>query len=331
MITSRRVTFTALREAALQPFQVTEPGEAEVLVETERTLMSIGTEGIVYSRSFAPGTHWDNWVKYPFYPGYCAVGRVIAAGSAAKVQVGQRVALRGGHAAHHVVAEDKVFPVPDGIDPAVASWFALAKIAFMGALKAEFALGDQVLVIGAGPIGQMALRWAVAAGASRVSVVDTAAHRLETARLGGATLTIAKPIDAAMEELRAHHGGQLPRVVIDSTGNAAVFAHALAAVRDYGRVVLLGDTGRPAEQHLTSDLITRGLQVVGAHDIHNNAQWNDRTITELFFSLVQSGRFRLDGLNTDTFAPEACADAYAATETRRAGMLGVVFNWRTAA
>ena len=37
---------------------------------------------------------------------------------------------------------------------------------------------------------------------------------------------------------------------------------------DHGRLVLLGDTGTPELQHLTSDVIRRGLTIVGAHDRH---------------------------------------------------------------
>lgn len=326
MVAARRLVFTGKQEVALEEFAVADPGPGEVLVRSRRTLMSTGTENIVFNRAFAPGTHWDNWVKYPFHPGYCAVGTIVACGEGVQGRVGQQVALRSGHASHHVVAAEKALPI-DGLDPAQAAWFALAKIAFMGARRAEYQLGDDVCVIGAGPIGQMSLRWAVAAGAGRVSVVDLEASRLALAGRGGATLTLAKPVPEALDELRAHHDGQLPRVVVDTTGNAAVFTQALGAARERGILVLVGDTGRPGEQHLSPDLIMKGLTIVGAHDIHDDAQWNNASITRLFTRLVQSGRFNLDGINTDVFSPEQCVEAYAAANTRRGSTMGLVFNW----
>lgn len=326
MVAARRLVFTGKQEVALEEFAVADPGPGEVLVRSRRTLMSTGTENIVFNRAFAPGTHWDNWVKYPFFPGYCAVGTIVACGEGVQDRLGQQVALRNGHASHHVVAADKALPI-EGLDPAEAAWFALAKIAFMGARRAEYQLGDQVCVIGAGPIGQMSLRWAVAAGAARVSVLDLEASRLDLARRGGATLVLSKPVGEALDQLRAHHDGELPRVVVDTTGNAAVFAQALTAVRDQGRLVLVGDTGRPGDQHLTLDVITRGLTIVGAHDVHDDAQWNNASITRLFTRLVQSGRFSLAGVNTDVFTPEQCVEAYAAANTRRGSTMGLVFNW----
>lgn len=42
--------------------------------------MSIETENNVFNRLFEPGTGWDNWVKYPFYPDYAVMGEVEKAG-----------------------------------------------------------------------------------------------------------------------------------------------------------------------------------------------------------------------------------------------------------
>jgi threonine dehydrogenase-like Zn-dependent dehydrogenase len=243
--------------------------------------------------------------------------------------IGTRVLLRGGHASHLVVGADIVYPVPEGIDERAACWFGMAKIAFMGARKAEYRLGDDVLVIGAGPIGQMTVRWAAAAGARRISVVDPSAARLPLALAGGATATFATGIAAALPALTAHHGGQLPRVVIDTTGNPNVLSDALRAVRSHGRVVLLGDSGPLGDGHtMTNDLLVRGVQLVGAHDIHDDAEWNDRTVTGLFLELVARGRFPLDGLATDTFAPADCAAAYMAADARRGETMGIYFDWR---
>jgi threonine dehydrogenase-like Zn-dependent dehydrogenase len=69
-------------------------------------------------------------------------------------------------------------------------WFALAKIPFMGARAADLPIGDSVAIIGAGPVGQMALRWMHALRCNYVVAVVTIASRLEHARRGGATATV---------------------------------------------------------------------------------------------------------------------------------------------
>lgn len=326
-----RIVFTGQRRVSLEGFAVPEVGPDQVCVRSLCSLMSTGTENIVFNRLFDPGTHWDQWVRYPFYPGYSTIAEVEACGAqVTSVKIGDRIACRAPHASHHVLAAERCFPLPTQLDARQAVWFALAKIAFIGARAACYHIGDSVLIIGAGPIGQMSTRWARALGARSIVVVDPVEQRLPLARAGGATATIAQPIAKAEAAVRAACGGVLPRVVIDSTGHAAVFAAALPLVADRGRVVVLGDTGSPASQGLTSDVITRGLTIVGAHDCHVDAQWNDASIAAYTFALAGEGRFPLADLITDVFSPDRCVEAYAAANARRGDTMGICFDWTAA-
>ena len=300
------------------------PGE--VLVRTEFSLMSTGTENIVFNRLFDPGTHRDQWVQYPFYPGYSAAG-IVEASEASAFKPGDRVAARAKHQSHFVKPADECYPIPQSLPLEEALWFALAKIAWHGARVADYKLGDSVLIIGAGPIGQMSIRWARAAGVTSIIAGDAAPERLALATAGGASAVIPLPIAQARDALLAANANGLPRVVIDTTGNADVFAAALGLADHYGRVVILGDTGRPASQKLTSDVITRGLTIVGVHDGHNTAEWNGASISRVFFALASTGRFALEGLNTHHFRPADCAKAYETANRERTKTMGIVFDW----
>ncbi|MCX5658817.1 MAG: zinc-binding alcohol dehydrogenase [Planctomycetota bacterium] len=323
-----RFVFPAKQQVRLESFDLPSLGENDVRLRTICSLMSTGTENIVFNRLFEPGTHWDNWVKYPFYPGYCTVAVVDAVGpKVAGFKPGDRVVGRQSHASHHVVDAAHVYPLPEGIDPREAAWFGLAKITGHGAKAAQFELGDSVLVIGAGPIGQMITRWAAAAGAVSLVVIDPVASRLELARKGGATAVISQSADQAKEAVLAANHGKAPRVVIDSTGHPKVFAAALALAERRGRVVVLGDTGTPSQQQLSSDVITRGLTIVGAHDGHDTPLWGAPQIYRLFFHLVATGRFNLAGINTHTFAPAQCELAYKTANERRGETMGILFDW----
>ncbi|MDR1145686.1 MAG: hypothetical protein LBK71_06070, partial [Verrucomicrobiales bacterium] len=128
--------------------------------------------------------------------------------------------------------------------------------------------------------------------------------------------------------LRAGHG-QPPRVVVDSTGNYKVFAETLTLTADFGKIVLLGDTGQPSRQVLTQDVMRRGLVITGAHDVHDNAQWHNASISAFFFEMVAGGRIKLDGMVSHRFTPEQCAEAYATANRDRASTMGIVFNWQS--
>ncbi|MEI8248461.1 MAG: zinc-binding dehydrogenase [Lentisphaerota bacterium] len=324
----KRIVFTGKGELKIEEFSLAAQSDNQVTVRTICSLISTGTELIVLNRMFDPGTHWDNWIKYPFYPGYAAMGEIIAAGkNVSGLKPGDKVVHRGGHASAAVIDEAQCFPVPDSIKPETACWFALAKIAAMSIPAAHYGIGSSVAVIGAGPVGQMASRWALSAGAEPVILIDTVPMRLEMARRGGAVNTICATAGDAIDEIKKINNGNLPDVVIDSTGHAAVFANALKIVRSHGRLVLLGDTGSPGQQHLSPDVIMRGLTIAGAHDIHENDNWNSRKIISLFFQFCQSGRFNVDGLISHRFSPADCVKAYATAGERRAETMGLLFDW----
>lgn len=328
--TPRRLVFPSGKNVEVETFSLPAPAEGEVLVASLRSLLSTGTETIVYNRKFDPGTHWDNWIKYPFHPGYATIGDVIATGpGVTSLKVGDRVAHRAGHCSHAVRKADECYLVPEGVSPDDAVWFPLAKIAGHGVRAAHLELGDSVVVIGAGPIGQMAARWSLANGAGKVVVLDLAETRLKMAAAAGA-IPVQAAAEQALEAVKAAFDGARPRVVIDSTGNAAVLRTAFSLAADFGTVVLLGDTGSPGSQTLTGDVITRGLRLVGAHDVHNTPAWNNPVSARHFFTFVKGGRFPMSGLNTHFFRPGACKEAYTLASEDRLRTMGVLFDWTAA-
>lgn len=328
-VTGRRLVMPAKREVTLEEFELTRPLPGEVRVRTLCSLMSTGTELTVFNQRFAPGTHWEMYAQLPHRPGYTVIAEVEAVGPEVDwPPVGQRVAIRRSHASHHILPPAACSPVPGQLDSRDAAWFALAKIAFRGAQAADYRLGDRVMVIGAGPIGQMSVRWARAAGAWPITVVDGVEERLELARRGGATTVIGKPIGQLLDEGGLSDEAERPTVVIDTTGNPAVFTDALRVAAKFGRVVILGDTGMPHEQHLTSDFIRKGLTLVGAHDMQVRNGWKERQIDDLFFAFATSGRFDVGGLISHTFQPEEYAQAYDLADARRGQTMGILFDWR---
>lgn len=324
----QRIRFTGPRQVDLEAFEPTEPGPGEVRVRVLYSLLSTGTEATVFARAFDAGTHWDSWVKYPFYPGYALIGEIESLGDAVQDRhMGQLVAIRHGHCSEATVSADQTHPLPDGIDPTQAAWFALGKIASHGALAAEHRIGQSVAIVGAGPLGQMATRWAAASGVESLVVIDPVPSRLALAQAGGATDTINKPVGEAKQPLwDLCPGGEGPDVVIDVTGHPAVFAPALGLPKRMGRLVLLGDVGRPAQQHLTPDVLMRGIRIFGAHDTHEDC-WDGPRAIRAFFKLVANGRINLDGLVTHTFRPDQVVDAFELVAERRSETMGVLFDW----
>lgn len=240
--------------------------------------------------------------------------------------VGTRVCTRLGHASHGNVRAADCIRVPAGVPSELAPWAKLAQVAFAGIRAGEVGLGDEVLVIGAGPIGQMVARWALAAGALHVTVADMSKDRLRLAMDAGATATLDAPLADSSAALLAAHAGVLPTRVIDTTGNPAVFADALNVAGERGTVVLLGDPGEPSKLRLTASLTTSGLRVVGVHHTHGMAE--QPLVFELFFRLLADQRFATHGLNTHMWRPSQCSEAYELLQSSRSSTMGMLFDWR---
>ena len=120
-----------------------------------------------------------------------------------------------------------------------------AKVALMGVRVSSFGLGSDVLTIGAGPLGQMIVRWAHAAGVRRNVVVEPVALRRDLARRGGATAALGVLL-SEREEIFAAFGGRQPECIVDATGNGDVLTAVLPLATTRGRVVILGNTGSPS-------------------------------------------------------------------------------------
>ena len=326
-----RIVFTGIRQAILQGTKLPALTPDNLLLRSRISLISTGTELTAFGHRFDRGTHWESWAKYPFLPGYATVAQIEKAGKNIRnAKVGDRVVVRAPHASHHVAKKTQITFVPDTISDEEAVWFAMAKIAFAGLLAANIQLGARVAVIGAGPLGQMVVRWVANSAVSEIIAIDRNEKRLVLAGKGGATRTIAGALEEKIDFIVKDLGGRRPELIFDCTANPSVLANALRLAADRGKIILLGDTGFPAAQHLTSDLVLRGISIVGAHDLHTQADpgWKDeRKIFDLFFQLLSRGRFSTANLVTHRFDPRQAQEAYLLAESAKGKTGGILFDW----
>ncbi len=79
------VVFPAARQVSVETIDIPEPGRGHVLLESQCSLISTGTECTCLSGDFEEGTVWHRWVKYPFRPGYAVAARVVQIGDPASM------------------------------------------------------------------------------------------------------------------------------------------------------------------------------------------------------------------------------------------------------
>ena len=310
-----------------------DPGPGEVMLEAILTQISTGTEMICYRGEADEGTHWAEFMHYPRKNGYCMLARVLALGEGVgEVAVGDRVCAAAPHVSHCNVGVERLWApsVPGEISNADAVWAILGVITQTGVRMAEHVMGDRVVVIGLGPLGQLVAQYLRAMGMREVMVVDRAEGRVQAALEHGATAGFAGDVEDARPFVEEHTAGELADVVYDVTGHPAVLPQALPLARDHGTLLMLGDCPVPSRQRLTWDVVSRQVRIVGTRsswlpDAH--ARWTPRRQTDLLFEYLRRGEMRLADLISHRFAPGQAPEAYDLLHHDREETLGVVFDW----
>lgn len=159
--------------------------------------------------------------------------------------------------------------VPEGVEPPAASLTEPTAVAFHAlTVNSHLAPGDQVVVIGPGPVGLMAVQAARLYHPRRLLVIGTEADRarLTLAESFGAdaVFTDAAAAKAALDAPGAD-------VVIDASGVTATLEAALAMVRPGGEITKIGWGPEPAAFGL-DPLVQKAVRLHGSFS-HNWETW----------------------------------------------------------
>ena len=134
----------------------------------------------------------------------------------------------GGAAEQAAVPVANLVPLPADADLTAAAFAEPLAVAVRAVRRSRLALGEDAVVVGAGPVGLAVALCARQAGAGRVLVVETAPARQEVAaRLG-------------LEVAGEHVPDAVAPVVFDCASHPAVAARLGALAAPAGRVVLVG-------------------------------------------------------------------------------------------
>lgn len=196
-------------------------------------------------------------------------------------------------------ADANLAHLPEGIDPAEAVMACdMIPTGFHGAELAEITYGEDVLVIGIGPVGLMAVKGAALKGAGRILAVGTRPNCVALAKEYGATDIISYkngPIDEQVLALTNNEG--VDKVII-AGGDNDTFAEAVKAVKAGGIISNVNYLG-------TGDYIkiprTDWVVGMGHKRIVGGLMPAGRMRTERLLNLMVTGRLDVSGMLTHKF------------------------------
>lgn len=243
-----------------------------VLIQTTRTLVSLGTERMLVE--FGKANLVDkarqqpdkvkqtldklktdgimptveavfNKLGQPLPLGYCNVGKVIAVGKGVtEFTVGDRVASNGNHAEFVCVPKNLVAKIPDNVTDDEAAFTVIGSIGLEGVRLLKPELGETIVVIGLGLVGLIISQLLRANGCRVVGVEFDQAKLDLAAQWGVIPVNPAKGDDQVkvVEELTNGVGAD-GVIIAASAHDDSIIHNACEMSRKRGRVILVGVIG----------------------------------------------------------------------------------------
>lgn len=333
-------------------------GKGEVLVSTKASVISAGTEKMLIDFAgkslFGKAQERPDLVEkvmekakrdglaataksvfskleQPLPLGYSAAGEIIAVGEGleGEFKVGERVSIAGAGLANHAeinaVPRNLVAKIPSGVLYNHAAFATLTAIAMQGVRNANVSLGDRVLVMGLGLIGQLTVQLLKASGC-KVFAADYNEDRVKLADDCGADqvhLLSAGNMDGLVQEFTESKGFDAVILCAATDSNAPVEQAAMYA-RDKATIVMTGKAGTtlPYSNYMKKELnfvVSRsygpGRYDPNFEDKGQNypigyVRWTERANLEEALQLMSTGQINVDPLISHQFDIQDATNAY---------------------
>ena len=294
--------------------------------DVRRVLQKMRTEGIRTTL-----TQVSAKLNDPMPLGYSAAGIVLACGAGvSEFTPGDRVAAAAPHAALVAVGRNLCARMPDNVTFEQAAYTSIASIALQGVRLTRTTLGESVLVIGLGLIGQMCVCLLKAQGC-RVLGMDLDPTRVDLARTLG-----AEPVAGNAASLNVD-----AVVITAATESNGPIEFAADACRTKGRIVLVGVVGLdiPRPPFFKKELeftVSSSLGPGRSDPLYEEkgvdypvgyVRWTAQRNMQAVLDLMSRGKLPVEKHTSHRFPIERASEAYDLITGRREPFLGIVVEY----
>jgi predicted dehydrogenase/threonine dehydrogenase-like Zn-dependent dehydrogenase len=277
--------------------------------------------------------------------GYSSAGIVIGVGpDTPGFRVGDRVTAAGSGYANHAeaafVPRNLVVQLPDGVDFESAAFVTVAAVALQGVRQAGPRLGENVLVIGLGLVGQVSVQLLRAAGC-RVFGIDLDPDRVRLAtEMGAHAGSVNSEGRVQGEAFVRGRGFDAVLLTADTSSTEPVTLGAQLA-RDRAVVVAIGAIGLdiPRQLYYEKELELRLSRSYGPgrydpqYEEHGTdypyayVRWTERRNMEEVVRLLSDGELKVMPLISHRFPIEDAGAAYDLVTRKSDRPLGVLLTY----
>lgn len=207
---------------------------------------------------------------------------------------------QGVFAEYVAVPQRHLYKIPGSVDLLDAALAEPAATAAYAVTKAKIPAGASVLVIGDGPIGQLAAQLAHIEGAGTVIMAGSWDEKLEIAKSCG----IDETINYHKEDVVSMAGSLTkggPEIIIETSGNDAALGSAVAALKPGGRIVAVSWYKGAAVEIAMNTLIVKDAELIGSLASPNSF--------DTVLQYMKDGRLKTRPLITQRYPLEKLSEA----------------------
>lgn len=294
------------------------------------------------------------FTSYPITQGHEVSGEIVALGaSVSGFELGQKVTIEpqvycgqchpcthgkynlceelkvmgfqttGTASTYFAVDASKVTPIPQDMSFEEGAMIEPLAVAVHAVRRYGDVAGQKVVVLGAGPIGNLVAQVAKGMGAETVMVTDVSDYRLDLAKKCGADVAVntrENDFGAAMVE---HLGPDKADVIYDCAGNNITMNQAIRCARKGSTIILVA---------VFAGMATVDLAVLNDHELDLNTTMmyrHEDYVTAI--EMVNAGKIQLQPLMSKVFPFGQFKQAYEYIDSNRETTMKVLIDVQDAA
>ncbi|XP_004207543.2 sorbitol dehydrogenase isoform X1 [Hydra vulgaris] len=215
-------------------------------------------------------------------------------------------------------AADFCYKLPDHVTLEEGALLEPLSVGVHSCRRAGVAVGDKVLILGAGPIGLVTLLVAKAAGASQIAITDIDEGRLEMAKKFGVdkAFKVTSRDGKEVANMIINEFGQANKT-IECTGVESSIQTGIFCTKSAGVLVVVG----MGKAEVTLPIVNALVREVDVRGIFRYANCYPAAL-----ELVSSGKVDVKPLITHRFTLEQSADAFAMSASQSDGAIKVMIS-----
>lgn len=231
--------------------------------------------------------------------------------------IGIGTTVNGGFAQYTAACEKQVFKFKEGMDALTAAMAEPVSCCIHGIILCNIKHGDEVMVIGGGPIGLIMVQLAKMAGASKIILSEPVKEKRELAKKLGADIVV----NPLKEDVPAVLNANCKNIstVIECVGNVHTIGDAIKWAGKGATVMMYGLTGPDAELMVKPDeVFKKELKLTSAFI---NPYTFERAV-----AILESGKLNVRDIISDIVDLEDCIKVFEDVSYRRNGKIVVKLN-----